>query len=58
MDEDKVDLTLYMDNRLHVRMADWLYRTVFQPLVNLVEKMEIYFTRKWCEKQIPPNERL
>lgn len=57
-EQEKVDLTPYMNNGLHVRFADWLYRWFFQPVVDLLDRIERWSTRRWCEKQIPPNERV
>jgi hypothetical protein len=48
-----VDLKPYLNNGLHVIVADWLYRTIFQPIVNVVESVETHFTRKWCERNTP-----
>lgn len=52
------DLKPYLNNHLHVRLADWLYRSFFQPVLDLVDRLQRRWTAKWVESNIPKKERV
>lgn len=56
--EEPVDLKPYLNNSILSRMADVLYRSVFQPFFDFGEWISRLLTRHFCEKNIPPNERV
>ncbi len=49
MNEPKEDLSPYLKKGLHYRLASVLYRIVFQPIDNLLDRLSAHFTRQWCE---------
>ena len=46
------ELRPYMKSGLHYRIADVLYRNVFGPIVNVLDRLEGYFTRRWVEREL------
>lgn len=53
MPSQHVDLTPYLKKGLHYRVAEVLYRYIFQPLDNLLDRISARFTRQWCEDREP-----
>lgn len=51
--EEPVTLAPYLRGGLHYRLADVLYRGIFQPIFDLAERINAYFTRRWCEENTP-----
>jgi len=49
MAEQPVDLSPFLKRGLHYRVADFLYRHLFQHVDNLLERLSAWSTRKWCE---------
>ena len=52
-DKEPVSLALYLKPGLHYRIAEVLYRWIFQPLDSIADRISVYFTRKWCEENTP-----
>ena len=46
------ELKPFMHKGLHYRVADALYRTVFEPINKAIDWMSGYFTRRWVERNL------
>lgn len=49
MAEEPVDLSPFLKKGLHYSVADVLYRLIFQPINDLLDRISARFTRQWCE---------
>ncbi len=53
MDETPIDLKPFLKRGLRYSLAEVLYNGIFQPVINLANRISEYFTRKWCEANTP-----
>lgn len=51
--EEKPDLTPFLDNGIHVKAAEWLHRNIFQPVDDLIDWLDSRFTKKLVEENTP-----
>lgn len=51
--QDEKFLESISDNRLHVRIAAFIYRNFFEAISNFFEKRSKKWTRKFCEDNTP-----
>ena len=56
--EPPVDLTPYLNNSILSRVAEVLWNGIFQPLEKLADKLARRWTKKFCQENIPVNERV
>lgn len=43
------ELQPFLKKGVQYRIAEVLYRNIFQPIDNLLDRISAYFTRQWCE---------
>lgn len=52
-DKEPVNLAPFLRKGPHYVIADLLYGWFFQPVFDLVDRINAHFTRKWCESNTP-----
>lgn len=43
------ELQPFLKKGIHYRIAEVLYRGIFDPIFRLADRISAYFTRSWCE---------
>lgn len=46
------DIKSYLDNSLLARLAEVIHRNIFQPIDDLIDRIDVHFTKKMVESEL------
>lgn len=52
------DINTFLKQGIHYKLADFCYRHFIGPVVDVLERLVRWNTKRWVEARIPKSERI